>query len=49
MLSVGTWAMPVDDAGLDFVREADRLGVESAWVPEYWGFDALTPLAAAGP
>ena len=39
--------MPVDDAGLDFVREADRLGVESAWVPEYWGFDALTPLAAA--
>ncbi|MEM8619756.1 MAG: LLM class flavin-dependent oxidoreductase [Actinomycetota bacterium] len=47
MLSVGTWAMPVDATGLDFVREADRLGVDSAWVPEFWGFDALTPLAAA--
>ncbi len=46
-LKVGTWAMPTDQAGLDYVVEAERLGVDSAWVPEYWGFDALTPLAAA--
>ena len=39
--------MPVDPAGLDFVREVERLGLDSVWVPEFWGFDALTPLAAS--
>ena len=28
--------------GAEFVREAERLGAESAWVPELWGHDALT-------
>ncbi len=46
-LKLGVWALPVDRAGLDFVIEAERLGVDSAWVPEYWSYDALTPLAAA--
>jgi F420-dependent oxidoreductase-like protein len=28
-----------------FLREAERLGVASAWSSEAWGFDAFTPLA----
>lgn len=46
-LRLGIWAQPFDRAGLDYVVEAERLGVDSAWVAEAWGFDALTPLAAA--
>jgi F420-dependent oxidoreductase-like protein len=46
-LRIGVWAMPVDRAGIDFVVEAERLGVDIAWVPEFWGYDALTPIAAA--
>jgi F420-dependent oxidoreductase-like protein len=30
---------------ITFVREAERLGVDSAWTSEAWGFDAVTPLA----
>ncbi|WBL37125.1 LLM class flavin-dependent oxidoreductase [Tepidiforma flava] len=30
---------------LTFAREAERLGVDSAWTSEAWGFDAVTPLA----
>jgi len=26
----------------EFVREAERLGADAAWVPEFWGHDALT-------
>ena len=29
---------------VDFVREAERLGVHAAWVPEMWGYDALTQI-----
>jgi len=29
---------------VDFVVEAERLGVDSAWTAEAWGSDALTPL-----
>jgi len=43
-LRVGINAVPVDTAGLDLVREAERLGADSVWVPEFWAFDALTPL-----
>ena len=32
------------DAG-DFATEAERIGVSSLWVPEVWGYDALTGLA----
>jgi F420-dependent oxidoreductase-like protein len=45
-LKLGIWASPFDQRGIDYVVEAERLGVDSAWVPEYWGYDALTPLAA---
>src|ERR1700760_2077682 len=31
-------------AEVEFVREAERLGADSAWVPELWGHDALTQL-----
>lgn len=30
----------------DHVVEAERLGASTVWVPEFWGHDALTPLAA---
>jgi F420-dependent oxidoreductase-like protein len=29
----------------DFIREAERIGLSSVWVPEAWGQDAFTPLA----
>lgn len=30
---------------ITYVLEAERLGVESAWSAEAWGYDAITPLA----
>jgi F420-dependent oxidoreductase-like protein len=33
-------AAPAEAA--EFVREAERLGADAAWVPEFWGYDALT-------
>ncbi|MET0325823.1 MAG: LLM class flavin-dependent oxidoreductase, partial [Ilumatobacteraceae bacterium] len=30
---------------VDYIREAERIGASSVWIPELWGFDALTPLA----
>ena len=30
-----------------YVVEAERLGVDSAWTAEAWGYDAITPLAYA--
>jgi F420-dependent oxidoreductase-like protein len=30
---------------VDFVVEAERLGADSVWVAEAWGYDAFTPLA----
>lgn len=33
------------DDDVRFVLEAERLGVDAVWVPEAWGYDALTPLA----
>ena len=44
-LRVGVGAMPFTAGGVEFVREAERLGVDSVWVPEFWAGDALTPLA----
>jgi F420-dependent oxidoreductase-like protein len=44
-LRVGIGAMPFTAAGVELVREAERLGVDSVWVPEFWAGDALTPLA----
>jgi len=45
-LKIGISAVPVSRDGIDYVVQAERLGVDSVWVPEYWGYDALTPLAA---
>ena len=38
------------NSATEFAREAERLGAESIWSGESWGFDAITPLAylAAG-
>lgn len=44
-LRVGITATPFGSEGLDLVTEAERLGVDSIWTPEAWGYDALTPLA----
>lgn len=35
----------VRDEDVTFVREAEALGVDSVWMAEAWGYDALTPLA----
>lgn len=35
----------VSDDDVTFVREAERLGADSAWLAETWGYDAFTPLA----
>jgi F420-dependent oxidoreductase-like protein len=44
-LRVGISAMPFTADGVELVREAERLGTDSVWVPEFWAADALTPLA----
>ena len=44
-LRVGIGAMPLTPQGVELIREAERLGVDSVWVPEFWAADALTPLA----
>ena len=44
-MQVGVAAVLSSPNEVDFVRECERLGVDSVWVPEAWGYDALTPLA----
>ena len=44
-LRVGIGAAPFTPAGVELVRQAERLGVDSVWAPEFWATDALTPLA----
>jgi F420-dependent oxidoreductase-like protein len=44
-VKIGVNALPHGDGALDFIVEAERLGVDSVWVPEFWAYDALTPLA----
>ncbi|MGV9415435.1 LLM class flavin-dependent oxidoreductase [Nocardia sp. NPDC003693] len=44
-LRVGVVVEPRLPGAADFAREAERLGVASLWVPEVWGYDALTGLA----
>jgi F420-dependent oxidoreductase-like protein len=43
-LEVGITTAPSMPWMVDYVVEAERLGVTSAWVPEFWAHDALTPL-----
>jgi alkanesulfonate monooxygenase SsuD/methylene tetrahydromethanopterin reductase-like flavin-dependent oxidoreductase (luciferase family) len=44
-LRAGIAISNLDAGAVDFVREAERLGADSVWVPEYWAADALTPVA----
>ncbi|NND76288.1 MAG: LLM class flavin-dependent oxidoreductase [Ilumatobacter sp.] len=43
-LRIGITPPGADRAALEFVRDAERLGIDSVWVPEAWMYDALTPL-----
>ncbi|MCB0993085.1 MAG: LLM class flavin-dependent oxidoreductase, partial [Acidimicrobiales bacterium] len=43
-LRVGISPSGLERTGLDYVRDAERLGVDSVWTPEAWMYDALTPL-----
>ncbi len=43
-LRVGVVPPGLSDEAFDFVRDAERLGADSVWVPEAWMYDALTPL-----
>jgi F420-dependent oxidoreductase-like protein len=43
-LQVGIGIGGLDADTLDLVRDAERLGATSVWVPEFWGYDALTPV-----
>ena len=44
-LRVGIGAVPLQPDAVEFVCQAERLGVDSVWVPEFWAGDAFTPLA----
>lgn len=44
-LKIGIVTSAFDEAGGAFVRDAERLGVDSVWAPEAWMYDAFTPLA----
>jgi F420-dependent oxidoreductase-like protein len=44
-MQVGISAVMTSPDDVEFVREAERLGATSVWIPEAWGYDALTPLA----
>lgn len=45
-LSIGVVSVGLREGYLDYAREAERLGVDSIWAVEFWGYDAFTPLAA---
>ena len=45
-LSIGLSVNPQDPRWLELAREAEQAGVDSIWVPEFWAYDAFTPLAA---
>jgi F420-dependent oxidoreductase-like protein len=44
-LRVGIGAVPLQPDAVEFVCQAERLGVDSVWCPEFWAGDAFTPLA----
>lgn len=43
-LKIGIMPAGMDKESLEYVRDAERLGIDSVWVPEAWMYDALTPL-----
>ncbi len=44
-MKVGAMIEPRLPGAADFANAAERIGVDSLWVPEVWGYDALTGLA----
>ena len=44
-MRIGIAAGGAGEDDVTFVVEAERLGADSVWMAEAWGFDALTPLA----
>lgn len=44
-MQVGVSAVVSSTDDVEFVRQCERVGATSVWVPEAWGYDALTPLA----
>ncbi len=43
-MKIGTLIEPRLPGAAEFALAAERLGVDSVWVPEVWGYDALTGL-----
>ncbi|MCW2654553.1 MAG: hypothetical protein QOE41_2194 [Mycobacterium sp.] len=44
-MKVGALIDPQSPGAQKFAIAAERVGVASLWVPEVWGYDALTGLA----
>lgn len=44
-LRVGIGTAPFRPEAVEFVRQAEQLGVDSVWCSEFWAGDAFTPLA----
>lgn len=44
-MRIGLVVEPRLPGSAEFARRAEQLGVDSLWVPEVWGYDALTGLA----
>ena len=45
MIRVGVHANPYSPKEVAFVGDAERLGADTVWAPEFWAGDAFTPLA----
>jgi alkanesulfonate monooxygenase SsuD/methylene tetrahydromethanopterin reductase-like flavin-dependent oxidoreductase (luciferase family) len=43
-VKVGVLMQPQTPGAAEFAMAAERMGVASLWVPEVWGYDALTGL-----
>ena len=44
-MEVGAMIEPRLPGATEFALAAERIGVDSLWIPEVWGYDALTGLA----
>ncbi|TSD93619.1 LLM class flavin-dependent oxidoreductase [Skermania sp. ID1734] len=44
-MKVGVAIEPRLPGAVEFAQQAEQIGVDSLWVPEVWGYDALTGLA----
>lgn len=44
-MKIGIGGSAYSDSAIDLVVEAEKLGANTVWLPEFWAGDALTPLA----